>query len=77
MWLVLQVDKLYDEKDEDYDPKEKDEEIARMREHVMSEVSENLSGYARTFFREIKFKPKRSRWFCITGWFVRAKRASD
>lgn len=45
MWLVLQVDKLYDEKDEDYDPREKDEEIARMREHVMSEVSENLSGY--------------------------------
>lgn len=45
MWLVLQVDKLYNEKDEDYDPKEKDEEIARMREHVMTEVSENLSGY--------------------------------
>lgn len=44
MWLVLQVDKLYNEKDEDYDPREKDEEIARMREHVMTEVSENLSG---------------------------------
>lgn len=52
MWLVLQVDKLYDEKDEDYDPREKDEEIARMREHVMTEVNENLSGYAYTFFRE-------------------------
>lgn len=77
MWLVLQVDKLYDEKDEDYDPREKDEEIARMREHVMTEVSENLSGYSCTFFRETKFKPKRSRWFCITGWFVRAKRAND
>lgn len=35
---LFQVDKLYDEKDEDYDPREKDEEVARMREHVMSEV---------------------------------------
>ena len=41
IWLPTQVDKLYDEKDEDFDPREKDEEIARMREHVMSEVFKN------------------------------------
>ena len=35
---LLQVDKLYDEKDDDFDPRERDEEIARMREHVVSEV---------------------------------------
>ena len=36
--LVLQVNRLYDEKDEEFDPRERDEEIARMREHVMTEV---------------------------------------
>ena len=41
VWSPTQVDKLYDEKDDDFDPREKDEEIARMREHVMSEVINN------------------------------------
>lgn len=58
MWLVLQVDKLYNEKDEDYDPKEKDEEIARMREHVMTEVSENLSGYWVHFSEKLNLNKK-------------------
>ncbi|XP_068760901.1 nucleobindin-2-like [Montipora capricornis] len=43
--FVKEVDKLYDEKDEDFDPREKDEEIARMREHVMSEIDKDKDGF--------------------------------
>ena len=40
--VVFQVDKLYNEKDETFDPRERDEEIARMREHVMTEVHNQM-----------------------------------
>lgn len=43
--FIKEVDKLYNEKDEDYDPREKDEEIARMREHVMSEIDKDKDGF--------------------------------
>lgn len=43
--FVKEVDKLYDEKDDDFDPREKDEEIARMREHVMSEIDKDKDGF--------------------------------
>ncbi|KAL9956022.1 hypothetical protein ACROYT_G037439 [Oculina patagonica] len=43
--FVKEVDKLYDEKDEDFDPREKDEEISRMREHVMSEIDKDKDGF--------------------------------
>lgn len=43
--FIKEVDKLYDEKDEDYDPREKDEEVARMREHVMSEIDKDKDGF--------------------------------
>jgi hypothetical protein len=36
---LKKVGRLHDPKDEEYDPRERDEEIARMREHVMSEVN--------------------------------------
>lgn len=43
--FVKEVDKLFDEKDEDYDPQERDEEISRMREHVMSEIDKDKDGF--------------------------------
>ncbi|EDO43098.1 predicted protein [Nematostella vectensis] len=43
--FVKEVTKLYNPKDEDYDPKERDEEISRMREHVMNEIDKDKDGF--------------------------------
>ncbi|XP_031564940.1 nucleobindin-2-like [Actinia tenebrosa] len=43
--FVKEVARLYNPKDEGYDPVERDEEIARMREHVMNEIDKDKDGF--------------------------------
>ncbi|KAK3700597.1 hypothetical protein QZH41_010512 [Actinostola sp. cb2023] len=43
--FVKEVGRIHDPKSEDFDKRERDEEIAKMREHVMSEIDKDKDGF--------------------------------